>query len=81
MIMKLCIEQYVLKLYIVYIKDDPKLTVTHFKPMSNLAKRVFVLTVGPAIRSAFTGPLVLCVFFVFFGWFFEDRLSRNKAQH
>ena len=48
--MKLCIEQYVLKLYKVYINDDPKLTLTHFKTMSNLAKLVFVLTVGPVIR-------------------------------
>ena len=38
MIMKLCMEQYVLKLYKVYIDDDPELTLTHFKTMSNLAK-------------------------------------------
>ena len=50
MIMKLCMEQYVLKLYKVYINDDPELTLTHFKTMSNLAKLVFVLTVGPDIR-------------------------------
>ena len=48
--MKLCMEQYVLKLYIVYINDDPELTLTHFKTMSYLAKLVFVLTVGPYIR-------------------------------
>ena len=50
MIMKLCMEQYVLKRYKVYINDDPELTLTHFKTMSNLVKLVFVLTVGPDIR-------------------------------
>ena len=50
MIMKLRMEQYVLKLYKVYINDDPELTLTHFKTMSKLAKLVFVLTVGPDIR-------------------------------
>ena len=50
MIMKLCMEQYVLKLYKVYLNDDPELTLTHFKTMSNLGKLGFVLTVGPDIR-------------------------------
>ena len=50
MIMNLGIEQYVLKLYKVYINDDPKLTMTHFKTMSNFAKLVFELTVAPYIR-------------------------------
>ena len=50
MIMKLCIEQYVLKLYKVYINNDPELTLTHFKTMSKLAKLVIVLTVDPDIR-------------------------------
>ena len=50
MIMKLGMEQYVLKLYKVYINDDLELTLTHFKTMSNLAKLVFVLIVGPDIR-------------------------------
>ena len=50
MIMKLCMEQYVLKHYEVYINDDPELTLTHFKTMSNFAKFGFVLTVGPDIR-------------------------------
>ena len=50
MIMKLGMEQYVLKLYKVYIKDDPELTLTHLKTMSNIAKLVFVLTVAPDIR-------------------------------
>ena len=50
MIMKLCMEQYVLKLYKVYVNDDPELTLTHFKTKINLAKLVFVLTVGPDIR-------------------------------
>ena len=48
--MKLCMEQYVLKLYKVYINDDPELTLTHFETMSKLAKLVFVLTVGQDIK-------------------------------
>ena len=59
MIMKLCMEQYVLKLYKVYINDDRELSLTHFKIMSKLAKLVFVLTVGQDIWRAFTGPFVL----------------------
>ena len=50
-------------IYPIYVYDDPELTLTHFKTMSNLAKLVFVLTIGPYIRLAFTGPLVL--------WFFN----------
>ena len=34
MIMKLGIEHYVLKLYKVYINDDPDLTMTYFTTMS-----------------------------------------------
>ena len=49
MIMKLCMEQCVLKLYKVYINDDSELTLTHFKT-SNLAKLVFAPTVGQDIR-------------------------------
>ena len=50
MIMKLVMEQYVLKLYKDYINDDPRLTLTHFKTITNFAKLVFVLTVAPDIR-------------------------------
>ena len=50
MIMKIGMEHCVLKLYTVYIHDDPEKTLTHFKTMSNLAKLVFVLIVGPDIR-------------------------------
>ena len=49
MLMLLCMEQYVIKLYKVYINDDPELILTHFKTMSNLAKLGFVLTVGPEL--------------------------------
>ena len=59
MVMKLGMEHYVLKLHKVYINDDPELTLTYFTTMSNLAKLVFVLIVGPDIRWAFTEPLVL----------------------
>ena len=37
MIIKLGMEHYVLKLYKVYINDDPELTLTHFKTWPNLA--------------------------------------------
>ena len=61
MIMKLCMEQYVLKLYKVYINDDPELTLAHFKTMSNLAKLFCTYsrpryqvsikrTIGPLVR-------------------------------
>ena len=50
---------YVLKLYKVYINDDPVLTLTHCNTMSNLAKLVFVHKVGPNIRQVFTGTLVI----------------------
>ena len=38
MILKLGMEHYVLKLYKVYINDDPELTLTHFKTMSDFSK-------------------------------------------
>ena len=50
MFIKLGMGHYVLKLYKVYINDDPVLTLTHFNTMSNLAKLVFVHKVGPNIR-------------------------------
>ena len=50
MIMKLGMEQYVLKLYKDYINDDRELTLTHLKTMSKLAELVFVLTVRQDIR-------------------------------
>ena len=49
MILKLGLQHYVLKLYKIYINDDPELTLTNFMTMSNLAKVVFVLKVGPDI--------------------------------
>ena len=50
MFIKLGMGHYVLKLYKVYINDDPVLTLTHFNTMSNLAKLGFVHKVGPNIR-------------------------------
>ena len=50
MIMKLGMEHYELKLYTVYISDDPELTMTDFTAMSNLEKLVFVLIVDQDIR-------------------------------
>ena len=46
MITRLCMKQYVPKLYKIYINDDPELTLAHFKTMSNLAKLGFVLKVA-----------------------------------
>ena len=46
MFIKFGMGHYVLKLYKVYINDDPELTLTHFNTMSNLAKLVFVHKVG-----------------------------------
>ena len=43
-------KYYELKLYTVYINDDPELTLTYFTAMSNLAKFDFVLMVSPDIR-------------------------------
>ena len=50
MIMKLGMDHYELKLYKIYVNDDPELTMTYLTTMSNLAKFVFVLMVGPDIR-------------------------------
>ena len=48
MILKFGMEHFVLKLYNVYINDDPEFTLTYFTTMSDLAKLVFAL--GPDIR-------------------------------
>ena len=40
MIMKLGMENYVLKLYKVYINDEPELTLTYFMRMSNFANQI-----------------------------------------
>ena len=50
LIMKLGMEHYTLKLYRVYINDDPGLTLIYFTTMSNLVKLVSVLKVGTNIR-------------------------------
>ena len=59
MTMKLCMENYELKLYTIYINGDSELTLTYFTTMSNLSKFVFVLILGTDNRWAFTGPLFL----------------------
>ena len=41
MILKLGMEHYEIKLYIVSINDDPELTLTYFTTMSNLGRLVF----------------------------------------
>ena len=50
MIMILGMEHYVLKLYKVYINNDPEFTLTFFYDNVKFAKLVFVLIVGPGIR-------------------------------
>ena len=61
MILKLAMEHYVLKLYKVYIKYVPELTLTYSTTISNLANNnnIFCTILGPDISGAFTGPLVL----------------------
>ena len=49
-VLKIGMEYYELKLYTVYIIDDPELTLTYFSAMSDLPRLVFVLMVGPDIR-------------------------------
>ena len=49
MIMKHGMAHYELKLYILYMDNDPEFTMTYFTVMSNLEKLVFVLIVGPDI--------------------------------
>ena len=64
MILKLGMEHYVLKLYKVYINDDPELTLIYFKTMSNLA--IFFCTYSrPRYQVSVyrtIGPLVLFSF-------------------
>ena len=50
MILKHGMQHQGLKLYKVYINDDPKLTLTYFTTITNFAKLDFVLIVGPDIR-------------------------------
>ena len=64
MIMKLGMEQYVLKLYKVYINDDPELTLTHFKTVSNFAKLVFCTHRSSRYQGGIyraTSPLVIYI--------------------
>ena len=59
LIMKFGMEHYVLKLYKVYINDDPELT--YFTAMSNLAKLVFCNYSKPGYQVSVyrtIGPLV-----------------------
>ena len=62
MIMKLCMVQYALKLYKVYINDGPELTFTHFKTMSNLVKLFsYLMYIWPRYQVSVNrtiGPLV-----------------------
>ena len=46
-IFKLGMEHYVIKLYKVYINNDPVLTLTYLTTMSDLTNLVYVLEVGP----------------------------------
>ena len=61
MSMKLSMEQYVLKFYKVYINDDPELTMTYFKTMSNFTKACFCTYSSTRYQVSVyrtTGPLV-----------------------
>ena len=61
MIMKLGMEHYKLKLYLVYINDDPVLTLTYFTTMSIFGKLVFVHSRPRSQMSVYRtiGPLVV----------------------
>ena len=64
MIMKLCMEQYLLKLYKVYINDDPKLILTHFKTKIKFGETCFCTYSRPRYQVSVyrtIGPLVLSV--------------------
>ena len=61
MIMELCMEQFVLKLYEVYINDDTELTLINFKTMSNLAKLVFVLPLSERLQDHWPSGFVVCL--------------------
>ena len=77
MIMKLCMEQYVLKLCKVYVNDDPELTLTHFKTVkfgetcfctySRPRYQVSVYrTIGPLVCSGLKRTLVLMATYCFY---------------
>ena len=55
MIMKLGMEYYVLKLYKVYIKDEPEVTLTYFTSMSNFAKHLSQRLIGELIGYLCSG--------------------------
>ena len=60
MIMKLCMEQYVLMLYKVYINDDPELTLTHLRQCQNW-RNLFCTNSRPRYQVSVyrtIGPLV-----------------------
>ena len=61
MIVKLGMEQYALKFYKVYINDDPELTLTHFKTISNFSETLFCTYSRPSYQVSIyrtNGPLV-----------------------
>ena len=63
MIMQLGMEHYVLKLYKVYINDDPELTLTYFRMMSNLAKLTFAQISGERLQTLQDHWFSVVVFF------------------
>ena len=61
MIMKVCMEQYVLKFYKVYVNDDPELTLTRFKTKSYVGETCFCTYSRPIYQVSdysTIGPLV-----------------------
>ena len=61
MIMKLGMEQYVLKLYKVYINDDPELTLTQFKtitPRCSSFSTSFYFSLNHILKNSFSDYLV-----------------------
>ena len=60
MILTLGMQHQGLKLYKLYINDDPELTLTHFKTMSNLAKLVLKSRYQVSVYRTI-GPLVCLI--------------------
>ena len=55
MILKLCMQPRGLKLYKVYINDDPGLTLTYFTPRSNLVTYMYTVEWGKVLFKSKNG--------------------------
>ena len=60
MIMKLGMEHYVLKLYKVYINDDPELTLAYFETMLNLFCTYSRPRSGERLQGHWSSGIIIC---------------------